>query len=45
MYDQGLEELKKMTIINERNIKMWSTIGTRATFGMATLDLAKSIKI
>ncbi len=33
-----------MTIINERNIKMWSTIGTRATFGMATLDLAKKHK-
>ena len=27
--------------INERNIKVWSTIGTRATFGMAALELAK----
>ena len=32
-----------MNIINERNIKIWSTIGTRATFGMATLELAKQI--
>lgn len=30
-----------MTLINERNIKMWSTIGPRATFGMAALELAK----
>jgi len=32
-----------MNIVNERNIKIWSTIGTRATFGMATLELAKQI--
>jgi transketolase len=30
-----------MTIINDRNIKMWSTIGPRATFGVAALELAK----
>jgi transketolase len=30
-------------IINDRNIKMWSTIGSRATFGIATLELAKKI--
>lgn len=30
-------------IINDRNIKMWSTIGSRATFGLATFELAKSI--
>mgnify|MGYP006137063125 FL=1 len=30
-------------IINERNIKTWSTIGTRATFGIAALELAKEI--
>ena len=30
-------------IINERNIKMWSTIGSRATFGLAAFDLAKSV--
>jgi len=29
--------------INERNIKVWSTIGPRATFGMATLELTKTI--
>ncbi len=27
--------------INERNIKIWSTIGPRATFGMTALDFAK----
>ena len=30
-------------IINERNIKMWSTIGQRATFGIAALELAKEV--
>ena len=30
-------------IINERNIKMWSTIGQRATFGIAALELAKEM--
>ena len=29
--------------INDRNIKMWSTIGARATFGLAALELAKEI--
>ena len=29
---------------NERNIKVWSTIGSRATFGMAALELAKEIE-
>jgi len=29
--------------INERNIKIWSTIGARATFGIAALELAKEI--
>ena len=32
-----------MNIINERNIKIWSTIGARATLGIAALELAKSI--
>ena len=27
--------------INDRNIKTWSAIGSRATFGMAVLDIAK----
>ena len=31
-------------IINERNIKIWSTIGQRATIGMAALELAKEIE-
>ena len=30
-------------LINERNIKIWSTIGSRATFGIAALELAKQI--
>ena len=29
--------------INERNIKIWSTIGARATVGIAALELAKEI--
>ena len=29
--------------INERNIKIWSTIGSRATLGIAALELAKKI--
>jgi transketolase len=29
--------------INEKNIKIWSTIGSRATFGLVALDLAKKI--
>jgi transketolase len=29
--------------VNERNIKIWSTIGARATLGIATLELAKEI--
>ena len=30
-------------IIDDRSIKMWSTIGPRATLGIAALDLAKKI--
>ena len=30
-------------IINDKNIKTWSAIGSRATFGIATLELAKEI--
>jgi len=29
--------------INDRNIKIWSTIGARATFGIAALELAKEV--
>lgn len=32
-----------MNIINEKNIKIWSTIGSRATLGIAALELAKNI--
>ena len=32
-----------MNIINEKNIKIWSTIGARATLGIAALELAKEI--
>ena len=30
--------------IDQKKIKMWSTIGSRATFGMALLEMSKSIK-
>ena len=30
--------------IDDRNIKMWSTIGSRATFGIAALELAKKVE-
>jgi transketolase len=30
--------------INERNIKIWSTIGPRATLGITVLDLAKDLE-
>ena len=29
--------------INEKSIKIWSTIGSRSTLGIAALDLAKEI--
>ena len=32
-----------MNNINDRNIKVWSTIGSRATFGMSMLEIAKDI--
>ena len=30
-------------MIDEKKIKLWSTLGMRATFGLAALDLAKEI--
>ena len=30
-------------LINEKNIKVWSTIGSRATFGIAALELVKEV--
>ena len=32
-----------MIDINEKNIKIWSTIGPRATLGIAALELAKEL--
>ena len=31
-------------IVDDRNIKIWSTIGARATFGIAALEIAKKIE-
>ena len=31
-------------IIDQKKIKMWSTIGSRATFGMAVLEISEKIK-
>ena len=31
-------------VVNERNIKVWSTIGSRATCGIAALELAKQME-
>ncbi len=31
-------------IVNPANIKMWSTIGSRASFGMAALELGKEVE-
>ena len=28
--------------ISEKNIKVWSTIGSRATFGLVALELVKN---
>ena len=33
-----------MIEINERNIKIWSTIGPRATLGIASLELVKQFE-
>ena len=30
--------------ISEKNIKVWSTIGSRATFGLVALELVKKIE-
>ena len=35
---------KVKMIVNEKNIKMWSTIGPRATLGIAALNLAEKTK-
>ena len=32
-------------IVDDRNIKIWSTIGARATFGIAALEIAKNNNI
>ena len=34
----------KMIEYNEKNIKTWSLVGSRATFGLVSLELAKKVK-
>ena len=34
----------KLMIIDQKKIKMWSTIGSRATFGMALLEMSKKME-
>ena len=46
-YDQAKEEMEakiKLMEINEKNIKMFSTIGPSATLGIAALEIAKKDK-
>ena len=31
-------------IIDQKKIKVWSTIGSRATFGMALLEISQNMK-
>ena len=35
---------KIQTLIDQKKIKIWSTIGSRATFGMALLEISKDMK-
>ena len=32
----------KNNLFNERNLKLWSTLGSRATFGLAAMELVKT---
>ena len=34
----------KLMIVDQKKIKMWSTIGSRATFGMALLEMSKKME-
>ena len=36
--------MSELINFDEKNIKTWSLIGSRATFGMVSLDLAKNIE-
>ena len=32
----------KNNLFNERNLKLWATLGSRATFGLAAMELVKN---
>ena len=36
--------MSELINFDEKSIKTWSLIGSRATFGMVSLDLAKNVK-
>ena len=40
IYDKAIKELKKMDF-NQKTIKLLSTIGPRASFGLSAIDLLK----
>ena len=40
-YETAIKELKNKMEVSDRNIKIWSTIGSRATFGLAAFELGK----
>ena len=42
-YEKAKKELKEKMIIDQK-IKTWSLIGSRATFGMALLEISKDMK-
>ena len=41
IYDKAIKELEKDGSSHQKKIKLLSTIGPRASFGMAALDLVK----
>ena len=41
IYDDAVKEMRAIMIINDRNIKTWSLIGQRATFGLIALEIVK----
>ena len=41
LHGRQWERIKLKMLINEKNLKMWATIGQRATLGIAALELAK----
>ena len=44
LYEKAKKELKEKMIIDQKKIKTWSLIGSRATFGMALLEISKDMK-